>query len=305
MRHLGAMSEFSAEETHGFVGLESFAVSKTSKGLGWPAAYVSVQSVAPYAQTFEARPDILITVVNAGVLQAKFSVNRGVHSVQCPSGRITIFPGGTDFGVDLRSDVKTTHLYIRRSLIDEVASELYGGDPAHIDLLFRVVIFDPVLEQFCQAIRDVLEEDPGSSSLHVDYVARALAAHLVRKHSDAGHPCKRAVANGGLGAKQLGRVREVVEARLGERITTVDLVAQTGMSADHFGRLFKKTTGMTLYQYVIRARVERARRLLGETLIPVVEIAQECGFADQVHLTRAFRRVIGTTPAAFRREMAK
>jgi AraC family transcriptional regulator len=74
-----------------------------------------------------------------------------------------------------------------------------------------------------------------------------------------------------------------------------------GLSATHFARRFKRSTGSAPHQYLMRCRVERARRLLAETDNAIAQIALACGVAHQEHLTRVFRRLSGETPARFRR----
>lgn len=74
------------------------------------------------------------------------------------------------------------------------------------------------------------------------------------------------------------------------------------MGGAQFSRLFKVTMTVTLHQYIIERRVEKAKALLTETDIKIVEIAQECGFSDQVHLNKFFTRVVGITPARFRKK---
>ena len=271
-------------------------------GLGWLAAYMSVQSVAPYVNGFEARPDILIGVTNAGSMRARIGTRENIHKVHGSAGSMIVIPDKTAFDIASQSVVHTSHLYLRRAILDEVAGGIYRGDPANIKLIPRMAIFDPVLEQLHRLVRDALDADAVSSCTYVDHVTRTLAAYLLRKHSDADKQHKQASLGGGLSARQVDRTREIIEARLGERLAIADLAADTGMTADHFGRLFKKATGMSLYKYVIQCRVDRARRLLAETVMPIVVIAHESGFADQVHLTRAFSRLVGTTPAAFRKE---
>ncbi|MDX3927482.1 MAG: AraC family transcriptional regulator [Shinella sp.] len=266
---------------------------------------MSVQSEVPYTASFKAVPSILIAVVNGGAIRANVRVRENTRNVQGPPGVISILPDRTAFGMDLRSRINTTHLYLRRALLDDVAGEIYPGDPAGVELITRLAIFDPVLEQLCYAIRDALDEDPVSSSLYVDHMARAVAARLIRKHSSAAGKRTQGPSNEGLSARLLERTREIVEARLESRLTTTDIAAGTGIGADHFGRLFKQATGMTLYQFVIRCRVDRAGRMLADTTKPIIQIAYECGFADQVHLTRAFGRIVGRTPAAFRKEHRK
>src|SRR5690606_38537684 len=96
---------------------------------------------------------------------------------------------------------------------------------------------------------------------------------------------------------------EFINKNLHDRIANEQLADFAGVGPAQFGRLFKRTMNMTSHQYIIRSRVERARTLLTETDMPIVEIAQECGFADQVHLTRFFGRIMGTSPASFRRKI--
>lgn len=82
-----------------------------------------------------------------------------------------------------------------------------------------------------------------------------------------------------------------------------DLAAAAGVTRFQVIRDFKQAAGMTPGQYVRDRRVRRACRLIGSGL-PLSAVAAEAGFADQSHLTRAFRAVKGVTPAAYRRAIA-
>ena len=70
-------------------------------------------------------------------------------------------------------------------------------------------------------------------------------------------------------------------------------------------RAFKQTTGLTLQQYRLRARVEHARLMLADGRLPIKAVGQDSGFYDQAHLTRAFRAVYGTTPSQYRKEQGR
>nr|WP_247711907.1 helix-turn-helix transcriptional regulator [Qipengyuania qiaonensis] len=73
----------------------------------------------------------------------------------------------------------------------------------------------------------------------------------------------------------------------------------TGLSPAHFSRLFKEVIGDSPYQFVMDYRVEQAKRMLGEQSRPLSDIALACGFADQAHFTRIFKRLTGMTPRAY------
>lgn len=84
--------------------------------------------------------------------------------------------------------------------------------------------------------------------------------------------------------------------------TLIDSIRrEIALGEAQYARLFKRSMNTTFHQYVINRRVERARKLLTETNMPAAEIACECGFADQVHLTRLFKKIMGETPIKFRR----
>jgi AraC family transcriptional regulator len=92
-----------------------------------------------------------------------------------------------------------------------------------------------------------------------------------------------------------------MEANLARPLSLADLAAAAGLSQTHFARRFKATTGSAPHQHVMRLRLQRAQRLLRETPRSIAQVAFECGFAHQGHLTRVFNRLAGVTPAAFRR----
>ncbi|MDB5447595.1 MAG: hypothetical protein JWQ97_2912 [Phenylobacterium sp.] len=109
------------------------------------------------------------------------------------------------------------------------------------------------------------------------------------------------VTRGGLTPNQVRRVRERVEAVLERQITLGELAAVAGLSRSHFCRLFRRTFGQPPLRYVLQRRVERAKRLMLATHAPLASIAVDCGLYDQAALSKAFRRVTGQSPAAWRR----
>jgi len=101
--------------------------------------------------------------------------------------------------------------------------------------------------------------------------------------------------------RKLSRVQELIESRLDADLTLQELAVAVGYSRSHFLRAFRETTGVTPHRYVLNRRVERARRLLGETEMSIAEVAFLCGFSSQAHLTPAFRKAYGLTPGEYRR----
>src|SRR6476661_7773985 len=107
-------------------------------------------------------------------------------------------------------------------------------------------------------------------------------------------------AYGGLSPGAMRRVREYVEAHLGENIDLLMLAGVAGLSVHHFARQFKQSAGVTPHVYLTQKRVERAQEMLVQTNLSLAEIAFAVGFFDQGHLARHFRHMLGTTPREFR-----
>jgi AraC family transcriptional regulator len=296
---LSVHPEFRAEETHGFESVTEVEVTASSAGLGWSAMYVSSQAQAPHKATFAGKPVILVSALDVGPVRACVGLGDTTHCFRAGSGAVSIIPDRQDVTVDLATSAKSTHVFVRRSLLEEVAGSLNGSDPADLAITARLGTFDPFLQRICNEARESLAAPDAMTATYVDYLARMLCAYLVRKYSTASQPLL-SEREGKLSPRVIARIREFTEAHLDERCSVKDIADEVGMGPDHLGRLFKNTTGMTLYQFVIRCRVDLAQKLLSESAMPIATIALECGFSDQVSLTRTFKKVIGLTPAVFR-----
>ena len=80
-----------------------------------------------------------------------------------------------------------------------------------------------------------------------------------------------------------------------------DLANVVALSRSHFSRAFKRSLGFSPMEYVVVRRVERAKAMISGTSEPLAEVALACGFADQPHLNRRFRDIVGISPGRWRR----
>ena len=132
----------------------------------------------------------------------------------------------------------------------------------------------------------------------IEYLCLALASHVLRTYAVGATPPKNGLAQG-----RLHEVLDYIGQHLTHDLSVAELAAIAHCSPSHFKVLFKRSTGMPVHQYVIRARVERALDLLVEGDLPLSEIALQCGFASQSHLGVCFRLHYGKTPAELRRDV--
>ena len=109
---------------------------------------------------------------------------------------------------------------------------------------------------------------------------------------------------GGLAPWQVRRVTTHIETNLGAAITTKDLSTLAKLSLFHFCRAFRDSFGESPHGYVTRRRIERAQGLMLTTSASLGQIAADCGFTDQAHLSNLFRRFVGESPGVWRRARA-
>jgi AraC family transcriptional regulator len=102
-------------------------------------------------------------------------------------------------------------------------------------------------------------------------------------------------------AWQVRRVVDHIDHHITTRVLVADLCALVQRSEAHFSRSFRRTFGHSPHAFVVRRRVELAAQYMIQSDSPLSDIALRCGFVDQAHLCKHFRRITGESPAAWRR----
>jgi len=151
----------------------------------------------------------------------------------------------------------------------------------------------PRFAQGDREVRELLEQ----ALTHCDGVAAH--AFLVRARRLVGVDARKPVAPNALNHwwEEIG---VYIDRHLEARINVERLAAISGHSVSHFHRLFRERSGIAPGTYIRQRRVRRAQELMRMPKARLVDVALECGFADQAHLSRVFRQVVGMNPRAWR-----
>jgi AraC family transcriptional regulator len=139
-----------------------------------------------------------------------------------------------------------------------------------------------------------------SGRLFLDSVEQALAVALVNGHA-VRHRSVR-LYRGGLGPARLRRVTDLVHAEIDDELSLEKMAEAAGLSTAHFSQMFRKSTGESPHQFVLRQRVERAKEMLRAADARVLDVAVACGFKTQQHFARVFRQMCGASPTEYRQE---
>lgn len=223
------------------------------------------------------------------------------------TGSLCLMPRGATSHWEVSGRLRMFHLYISHQAFDRMAATVAGGDPARIDLIDRSYFRDPVVEGMIRSAMLTLDWDAPADRLAVGHVGQALTAYLIAHHSN--RPQIRAPAVGGLAPAVLRRVRDHVEDHLdrgADHPTTAlgldDLAGVAGLSAFHFARAFKRSTGESPHAYVSRRRVERAMVAIRQGM-SLADVALSGGYSSQSHFTARFHQATGLTPRQYAAQM--
>ena len=192
--------------------------------------------------------------------------------------------------------MNTPHLQI--GISDAALMTASDGAHGEVELRPQRKFSDPRLGALVAAVHTEMVAGFPNGQLFVDSVEQAMAVALVNGHAVGNRPVQ--IYRGGLGSARLRRIKELVDAKMGDDLSLDEMAQSIGLSAAHFARMFRKSTGETPHQFVLRQRVERATALLRAPEARVLDVAVACGFKTQQHFAQVFRDVRGLSPTQFR-----
>jgi AraC family transcriptional regulator len=228
--------------------------------------------------------------------------HREAHGPLVPTskrlGALTVVPKGTLPAGRSFQETDVCYCAFEEEFLSAVRGELDEQVPS--PAILRSGLYDRPVSGILNLLLAEMESGGATGTLYGESLAHALAVRfLYLGHS---HPAP-SDATPSLLPWKLRRIQEVIEDRLGSDLTLPELAAEVGLSRSHFLRAFRASTGLTPHRYLLKRRIERARRLLPRADLTIAEVADVCGFSNPAHLTVAFRKECGMTPAEYRRHL--
>jgi AraC family transcriptional regulator len=137
--------------------------------------------------------------------------------------------------------------------------------------------------------------------LFVEHFMSAVRMHVAQTYGGM-RPASPQV-RGGLAPWQVRRAKEILSAHLDGGIPLQEVARECHLSMSHFSRQFRRTTGLPPHKWLLTRRIEVAKEKLGDRRLSLSDVAAACGFADQSHLTRVFKRMVSVSPGDWRRAL--
>ena len=218
------------------------------------------------------------------------------------AGDLDIIPARTASYWELKQEGLALVMCVPDELLRAVALQL-DRDPNDIEIADRFQMRDPVIEHIGWTLKADIDSNLTGGRLLRDSLGVALAARLLQRHYRGSLPMRE--IRGGLSHTKLERVIAHIEDNLASKLSLPAIAEIAGMSVSHLKTLFRNSTGVPVYEYVLRRRVERAQLLLRNQRFSIAEVAVATGFAHQSHLARHMHRILGYTPSSLRRRPSK
>ncbi len=267
-------------------------------GYGWSG--VNYRSYRHLGMDTEIPPmdDYLIIAYDRGATPVRRRVENTWSDHRLAPGDLTLLTRAQSSEWSWTDTVDVSHVYLQADLVENVANEVFEREVRDIRLRDVLRARDAGISRCVAVIREEAGNSSVGGSLIVEAAARELAVRLLRHYAEAGFVSPAQL--GQLSRAEAKRVADLVQDRLGDKLTYQQAAAETRLGSWSFMRKFKLTFGQSFHDYVLDQRVERAIAQLKDTSKPMKNVAVDCGFYDQPHMNRVFKKRKGVTPGAFR-----
>ena len=275
----------------------------SSRGLGWGPVKMERRDTPPaqYAFPEGVRKHQIFVSLSSG--RARCARGDTITRIEAQPGTVVVQPAGMPATWHIETRLSFAVLLLDPDFFAQVARGCPGEAEGGIELQAAQRETDLVISNIAGVLSQELMSPQAGSQIYVEGLARVLAVHLLRHYRSGTAPAlvlpkqpDRSVP------PAVSRAVRYLEAHFTEEVTLDELARAACCSPFYLSRRFKRAIGTTPFQYLVRLRVDHARHLVsaGAGERSLADVARAVGFADQSHLTRQMKRVLGVTPGMLR-----
>ena len=278
------------------VPLISSNATLSSMDVSWDGMALESHSAPACVVPDHEHPTHFLQLQRKGPVKYEWTTGGRTRIATAEPGTIFVCPTGTRDRVRWDGPTSRIAVVLHPQLLARTLEK--NAHLRNVELQEHWQLRDRHIESLMLALQADIEDGSPAGRLYGESIGVALAHYLLQRY--AVWPDRTSEYRGGMPPVRLNRVLEYLHENHSRNLRLWELAQVAEMGSHYFSELFKQSTGLSPYQYVLRLRVQRARELLRQPDVRVSEVAAATGFADQSHFTKVFRRIVGTTPAQFR-----
>lgn len=212
-------------------------------------------------------------------------------------GKFCLMPKGSESHWQIGQTQQFMHLYFSDDYLRQLALKVFDIDPRMLQLPELTFTYDAATEalfRHCMATSDWLS---GDNHLAMEQVTNTI---LVSMLQNMGVTKLSAPVKGGLSPKVAALVCDHMQANFHRQVYLAELAGLAQLSEYHFCRMFKQSMAQTPQGYLLAIRIEQVKLRVGTGQASMADIALQCGFANQSHMGRYFKKLVGISPRQYR-----
>lgn len=275
-------------------------ITLDSGALGWQGMYLRGYRYGPSDVPVPPMQDYMIVVYGRGVTPMARQCDNRWRNERVVPGDVSLLTHRVHSHWRWSEGIEVNHLYLSPAELARVGSDVFDRDIEDVELFDVLKADDPCLAHMVWNLAAEASGPGVGGRLYADAVMLQTCVHVLRNYANVVFRTRDRA--GGLSPRQRRQLLEYMRENLGAAITLADLAAVAGLSLYCLARRFRAEFGMPPHEFLVRERLDAAMRLLRRGDLPLKAVAAQCGFSDQSHMTRVFRRLTGITPGRYRSE---
>ncbi|MDJ0593310.1 MAG: AraC family transcriptional regulator [Pleurocapsa sp. MO_226.B13] len=269
----------------------------SSEDYQWQGAMLEQHLFPPFEQPEVTAVSNIISIHLGEPIELEYNhdgTSRRQYS-RLVSGDICITPENTIFSARWQESAESLVLSLDGDWFKSIALEITGSE--RIELTNSIGVRDRLISSIALTLRDEVAQGCPAGCMYQEHLLKTLAVHLSTKYE--GGNAKLQCCAGGLSRHKQQKAIDYIQNNIERDVKLAEIAKEVSLSQFHFARLFKKSLGISPYQYLLQCRIERAKELLQSPKVLVTEVAKATGFSSSSYFTKQFRQLVGITPKAY------
>lgn len=248
----------------------------------------------------ELSENVIVAHCSGPVLVEGRGERSGIEKQWIAQGQVGITPSGNAITRSFRGKPDVILVHLVNQKLREVAEDMFDADPARLTLIPKIGVADELSYRLTRLLFEEAEHPSAGSCLMIETLARALMVHTLRTHSNLASRSPETPAT--IAPGRLRKVVDYMREHLEDDVSLAQLAEVGRLSLSRFSHAFRLAMGQPPYRFLLDLRLEKARELLEQRELSILDVGLRCGFSQPSHFASTFRKATGLTPREWRQE---